>query len=140
MGNLSKLVFTGYGRIGKYINFPDGRNQVFSVTKELFWTNSKFDWVLTLIRFSSIFSYPGFYGKIGIRVFHKQNNRHFCQTINTDKLLSLVTESTINSDAQSKDMVFFIDFTKSVRRVFLSNRCFSTLKFVWFNLMNLKYK
>ena len=83
--------------------------------------------MFVLIVFFSIISHPGFYGKLGIRVFHKQNNRYFCPTINTDKLWSLVSEATRNSAAKSKDMAPVIDVTHSVSRVFLTKPLFSTL-------------
>ena len=67
-----------------------------------------------------------------MRVYHKQNNRYFCPTINTDKLWSLVTEATRNSAAKSKDMAPVIDVTHSVSTVFFI-KCFSSPFF--FNLI-----
>ena len=106
---------------------------VVCITKESWWTNSKYLRSVWLIVFLSQYSHPGFYGKLGIRVFHKQNNRYFCPTINTDKLWSLVSEATRNSAAKSKDMAPVIDVTHSVSRVFLTKPLFSTfLFFNWF--------
>merc|ERR1712228_240366 len=37
--------------------------------------------------------HPGYFGKVGMRHFNKDNNPRFCSTINIDKVWSLVSES-----------------------------------------------
>lgn len=37
-------------------------------------------------------SHPGYFGKVGMRYFHKTNNKFFCPTINLDKIWTLVDE------------------------------------------------
>merc|ERR1711957_970010 len=110
--NLRGHVSMGHGRVGKHRKSPGGRGKSGGMHHERIMMNKY---------------HPGFYGKIGIRVFHKQNNRYFCPTINTDKLWSLVSEATRNSAAKSKDMAPVIDVTHSVSRVFLTKPLFSTL-------------
>ena len=88
----------GHGRVGKHRKSPGGRGKSGGMHHERILMNKY---------------HPGFYGKIGIRVFHKQNNRYFCPTINTDKLWSLVTEATRKSAAKNKDMAPVIDVTHS---------------------------
>jgi len=57
--------------------------------------------------------HPGFFGKIGIRVYHlKQNKRHF-PSINLDKLWSLVTENSRQLAAKNTDRIPVIDVAKA---------------------------
>lgn len=37
-------------------------------------------------------SHPGYFGKVGMRHFHKTTQKYFCPEINIDKLWSLVSE------------------------------------------------
>ena len=37
-------------------------------------------------------SHPGYFGKVGMRYFHKTQNKFFCPVINLDKLWTLVSE------------------------------------------------
>jgi hypothetical protein len=49
---------------------------------------------------SFVCSHPGYFGKVGMRHFHKTTQKYFCPTINVDKLWSLVSEqvgSTLSS-------------------------------------------
>lgn len=46
-------------------------------------------------------SHPGYFGKVGMRYFHKTNNQYFCDTVNVDKLLSLVDAATL-AEAQAR--------------------------------------
>merc|ERR1712050_34462 len=36
--------------------------------------------------------HPGYFGKVGMRYFHKLQNPRYCSTINIDKIWSLVSE------------------------------------------------
>ena len=92
---------------------------VVCTTKGPWWTNSKWEcfcWPRC--------SHPGYFGKTGMRRFHRHNNHKFCPTVNTDKLWTLVSEHTRNAaarnkDAKSKDKTPVIDVTKSVSARFL---------------------
>ena len=53
-----------------------------------------------LVYFSS---HPGYFGKVGMRYFHKTNNKYHCPTVNIDKLWSLVSEQTRTVYAAKKD-------------------------------------
>ena len=61
-------------------------------------------------------SHPGYFGKVGMRYFHKTNNQFFCPTINLDSVWSLVSEQTkakyAGADA-AKDKVPVIDCVKA---------------------------
>lgn len=39
-------------------------------------------------------SHPGYFGKVGMRYFHKTMNKYHKPTVNLDKLWSLVSEQT----------------------------------------------
>ena len=39
-------------------------------------------------------SHPGFFGKVGMRHYHKTLNKYHCPIVNLDRLWSLVTEQT----------------------------------------------
>merc|ERR1739848_142057 len=88
----------GHGRIGKHRKHPSGRGRAGGMHHERILMN-KF--------------HPGFYGKLGMRVFHMQRNWKHCPTINTDKLWTLVSENTRLAAAKSKDKAPVIDVTKS---------------------------
>jgi large subunit ribosomal protein L27Ae len=57
--------------------------------------------------------HPGFFGKIGMRVFHLKRNKLFAPSINLDKLWSLVTDSSRQAAAKNADRVPVIDVTKA---------------------------
>ena len=37
-------------------------------------------------------SHPGYFGKVGMRYFHKTQQKFFCPTINVEKLHTLISE------------------------------------------------
>lgn len=37
-----------------------------------------------------MYSHPGFFGKVGMRHFHKTKNSYFCPTVNVDRIWTLV--------------------------------------------------
>merc|ERR1712157_241092 len=57
--------------------------------------------------------HPGYFGKVGMRYFHKTNNQYHCPTINTDKLWSLVSEQTRVNALKNKNKVPVIDCNKA---------------------------
>lgn len=67
-----------------------------------------------LLPLSDHYSHPGYFGKTGIRIFHKQNNRYFEPCVNLDKIWGLVSEQTRANAIKNKDKVPVIDVTKSV--------------------------
>ena len=40
------------------------------------------------------YSHPGYFGKVGMRYFHKTQNKFHCPSINLDKLWSLLSEQS----------------------------------------------
>lgn len=47
--------------------------------------------------------HPGFFGKVGMRYFHKTQQKFHCPTINVDMLWSLVSEQTKANAATRED-------------------------------------
>lgn len=50
-------------------------------------------------------SHPGYFGKVGMRYFHKSKSLFFCPTINVEKLWTLVSEEARKSSTASKACV-----------------------------------
>ena len=50
-------------------------------------------------------SHPGYFGKVGMRYFHKQKNKYFCPTINVEKLWTLVSTEARESSTKAKACV-----------------------------------
>mmetsp|Transcript_43324 Transcript_43324/g.60171 ORF Transcript_43324/g.60171 Transcript_43324/m.60171 type:complete len:89 (+) Transcript_43324:39-305(+) len=69
----------GHGRVGKHRKHPSGRGNAGGLThhRNLFWRY-----------------HPGYFGKLGMRVFHLKKNPRHCPIVNIDKIWSLVTEET----------------------------------------------
>lgn len=81
----------------------------------------------------SVFSHPGYFGKVGMRVFHLNAAANYCPTINIDKLWTLVPKET--RDILSKDKAPVIDCVRAVSSfvLFCSNThvsciCWSTVR------------
>ena len=53
--------------------------------------------------------HPGYFGKVGMRYFHKTNQQFFNPTVNIDKVWSLVSEQTRTKYAEVKDKAPVID-------------------------------
>jgi len=58
--------------------------------------------------------HPGYFGKVGMRTFHKKRNLDFCPTINIDRLWSLVPKEMYDAAKDNKDSgkAPMIDVTK----------------------------
>merc|ERR1712158_266730 len=56
--------------------------------------------------------HPGHFGKVGMRHFNKDNNTHYCSTMNVEKLWSLVSEETRLNAAKDTSVAPVIDVTK----------------------------
>merc|ERR1712227_47402 len=61
--------------------------------------------------------HPGYFGKVGMRHFHKQKNQYHCPTVNIDRLWTLVPTETrreyAKAEVLAKGAVPVIDVTKS---------------------------
>jgi len=57
--------------------------------------------------------HPGYFGKVGMRYFHKTNNKFFCPTINIDKLWTLVPENIRLENRKKKDVAPVLDITQA---------------------------
>jgi len=78
----------GYGRIGKHRKHPGGRgNAGGQHHHRIMWDKY----------------HPGYFGKVGMRYFHKTQNKFACPTINLERLWSLVSEQTRTRYADNKD-------------------------------------
>ena len=61
--------------------------------------------VLTFWRLVHLRSHPGYFGKVGMRYFHKTQQKFFCPTINVEKLWTLVSEEARTSCPKGKAVV-----------------------------------
>ena len=91
-------VSNGGGRIGKHRKHSGGRGNAGG---------------LTHMRTAMDRYHPGYFGKIGIRVFHLKRNKLHKPHVNIDKLWSLLTENSRTTYAKQKDRVPVIDVTKA---------------------------
>ena len=71
-------VSAGHGRIGKHRKHPGGRGNAGGLHHHR-------------ILFDKY--HPGYFGKVGMRYFHKTMNKFHCPIVNVDKLFSLLPES-----------------------------------------------
>merc|ERR1739849_24356 len=56
--------------------------------------------------------HPGYFGKVGMRHFNKDNNPRYCSTINIEKVWSLVTEEARVNASKDTSVAPVIDVTK----------------------------
>ncbi|KAL8550710.1 hypothetical protein ACS0TY_009205 [Phlomoides rotata] len=88
-------VNAGHGRIGKHRKHPGGRGNAGGMHHHQ-------------ILFDKY--HPGYFGKVGMRFFHKLRNKFFYPTVNIDRLWSLVPQEV--KDKTSKDNAPLIDVTQ----------------------------
>merc|ERR1711982_235778 len=74
-------VSAGHGRVGKHRKHPGGRGNAGGQHHH----RTLFD------RF-----HPGYFGKVGMRWFHKKPNTNYCKTINGEMLWSLVSDEVLD--------------------------------------------
>mmetsp|Transcript_49530 Transcript_49530/g.97108 ORF Transcript_49530/g.97108 Transcript_49530/m.97108 type:complete len:151 (+) Transcript_49530:35-487(+) len=89
----------GYGRVGKHRKHPGGRGNAGGQHHHRIWFDKY---------------HPGYFGKVGMRYFHKTNNQFHCPSINLDRIWTLVSEQTREKYAKAdgaKDAVPVIDCT-----------------------------
>lgn len=56
--------------------------------------------------------HPGYFGKVGMRVFHLRKNIHFRPIINLDRIWTLVPREVREEASRTKDKTVQIDVTK----------------------------
>merc|ERR1719240_1928730 len=80
----------GKGRIGKHRKHPGGRgNAGGQHHHRIMWDKY----------------HPGYFGKVGMRYFHKTKQKFFCPTINVEKLWTLVSEEARTTCPKGKAVV-----------------------------------
>eukprot|EP00921_Rhytidocystis_pertsovi_P013144 GHVQ01021305.1.p1 GENE.GHVQ01021305.1~~GHVQ01021305.1.p1 ORF type:complete len:146 (-),score=22.41 GHVQ01021305.1:741-1178(-) len=89
-------VSAGHGRVGKHRKHPGGRGNAGGQHHHR-------------INFDKY--HPGYFGKVGMRVFHLR--KKFCPTLNVEKLWSLVGEDIRKQSIAEKDKCAVIDCTRS---------------------------
>jgi large subunit ribosomal protein L27Ae len=90
-------VCMGYGRVGKHRKHPGGRGLAGGQHHHRIMMNKY---------------HPGYFGKLGMRVFHLKKNIHWRPTINVDKLWTLVPKDVKEQAMAKKDQSLLIDVTK----------------------------
>mmetsp|Transcript_15919 Transcript_15919/g.27906 ORF Transcript_15919/g.27906 Transcript_15919/m.27906 type:complete len:148 (+) Transcript_15919:105-548(+) len=90
-------VSAGHGRVGKHRKHPSGRGNAGGMHHKR-------------ILFDKY--HPGYFGKVGMRYFHKTQNKFHCPTLNLDKLWTLVGEDVRKQYMDRKDVAPVIDVYK----------------------------
>merc|ERR1712224_767322 len=90
-------VSAGHGRVGKHRKNPGGRGNAGGQHHHR-------------IMFDKY--HPGYFGKVGMRHFHKQKNHYHMPIINLDKLWTLLGEAARLSAAKDSAKAAVIDVTK----------------------------
>ena len=90
-------VSMGYGRVGKHRKHPGGRGLA----------GGQHHHRIMMDKY-----HPGYFGKVGMRVFHLKKNIYYRPCINLDKLLSLVPKDVLEQAKNTKDKSLTIDVTK----------------------------
>ncbi|CAA2969541.1 60S ribosomal protein L27a-2-like [Olea europaea var. sylvestris] len=90
-------VSAGHGRIGKHRKHPAGRGNAGGMHHHR-------------ILFDKY--HPGYFGKVGMRYFHKLRNKFFCPTVNIDKIWSLVPPEVKEQAEKSNSSAPVIDVTQ----------------------------
>merc|ERR1711872_896038 len=88
----------GHGRIGKHRKHPGGRGNAGGMHHHR-------------INFDKY--HLGYFGKVGMRYFHKTQNKFFCPTINVDALWSLVSDQTREKYEKVTDKAPVIDVVRA---------------------------
>lgn len=90
-------VCMGYGRVGKHRKHPGGRGNAGGQHHHR-------------IMFDKY--HPGYFGKVGMRVFHLKKNIHFRPIINLDRIWTLLPKDVLEQAKTNKDKTLQIDVTK----------------------------
>ncbi len=87
----------GYGRVGKHRKHPGGRGLA----------GGQHHHRIMMDKY-----HPGYFGKVGMRVFHYKRNIHFRPIINLDRIWSLIPKEVYEQAQTKKDQSLLIDVTK----------------------------
>ena len=93
-------VSCGYGRVGKHRKHPAGRG----------YAGGEHYQRINMFKY-----HPGYFGKLGIRVYRLHKNRDYCEGVNLDKLWPMLSENARKNFLESKDKTTapVIDVTKA---------------------------
>ena len=91
-------VCMGHGRVGKHRKHVSGRG----------YAGGEHHHRINMLKY-----HPGHFGKRGIRVFRLHKNREFSNTINLDKLWTLLSDAARAKYLEKKEGSAVIDVTKS---------------------------
>jgi hypothetical protein len=70
-------------------------------------------------------SHPGYFGKVGMRHFHKTTQKYHCPSVNLDKLWTLVSEQTREAYASNPEKVCVCPWQNAVLAAVSSRPCAS---------------
>ena len=87
----------GYGRVGKHRKHPGGRGNAGGQHHHR-------------IMFDKY--HPGYFGKVGMRVFHLKRNIHFRPILNLDRIWTLLPKDVLEQAKTNKEKTLQIDVTK----------------------------
>jgi len=90
-------VSAGHGRIGKHRKHPGGRGNAGGMHHHR-------------ILFDKY--HPGYFGKVGMRYFHKLRNRFTCPAVNVERLWSMVPADKAAEAAGGADKAPLVDVTQ----------------------------
>ncbi|KAK1932752.1 putative ribosomal protein L15 [Babesia divergens] len=84
----------GHGRVGKHRKHPGGRGKAGGSSHHR-------------ILFDKF--HPGYFGKVGMRYFHKVKNRFHCKTVNVEHLWSMVPREEVEATANDTSKAPVLD-------------------------------
>eukprot|EP00173_Palmaria_palmata_P003545 Plantae.Rhodophyta-Palmaria_palmata.ctg37241.p1 GENE.Plantae.Rhodophyta-Palmaria_palmata.ctg37241~~Plantae.Rhodophyta-Palmaria_palmata.ctg37241.p1 ORF type:complete len:148 (-),score=5.06 Plantae.Rhodophyta-Palmaria_palmata.ctg37241:22-465(-) len=87
-------VSAGHGRVGKHRKHPSGRGNA----------GGQHHHRILFDKF-----HPGYFGKVGMRVFHYTANHHHCPTVNVELLWNLLPQEVRDEAATKKDVAPVLD-------------------------------
>jgi len=91
-------IFSGHGRVGKHRKHPGGRGNAGGMHHHRILMDKY---------------HPGYFGKVGMRTFHKKRNLEYCPSVNVDRLWTLVPDAVYEKAKENKsETVPVIDVTK----------------------------
>jgi large subunit ribosomal protein L27Ae len=90
-------VCMGYGRVGKHRKHPGGRGLA----------GGQHHHRIMMDKY-----HPGYFGKVGMRVFHLRKNIHWRPVLNIDKIWTLVPKSVYEEAQKDNTKTVAIDVTK----------------------------
>ena len=87
----------GHGRVGKHRKHPAGRGNA----------GGQHHHRILFDKF-----HPGYFGKVGMRTFHKVAQHSFCPTVNVAELWSMLPAEAQKQASEQKDKAPVVDVTK----------------------------